>query len=205
MIAVAALLLGGPAVASSLGDAVRESASGDETPYALDGRSRVETRMGISNLSVSHDERTDDLDVTGGDFSLAFVHWAHENLALELSMGATNVGVESHRTFHGARVYSEGLYRVMAGARFYPPVKGAFRPHVDLAAGVLTEIEVDDSPWHTEVHGHRARAGLEVGGGVDFLLGRHFVVGVRAATLLREGYRSELAVGGLLGWGFGGR
>jgi hypothetical protein len=205
MFVVAALALGGPAVASSLDDTVREPASGDETPYALDGRSRVETRLGISNLSVSHDEWTDDLDVTVGDFSLAFVHWAHENLALELSVGATNVGVESRQTFHGDRVHSEGLYGVMAGARFYLPVKGPFRPHVDLAGGVLTEIEVDDSPWHTEVHGHRARSGLEFGGGVDFLLGRHFVVGVRAATLLREGYRGELAVGGLLGWAFGGR
>jgi len=194
-ILAAALLVGGSAVAEQ----VRSSAA----PYALDGRSRVELRFGVSNLYVSHDEWTDALDVTGGDFSFAFVHWAHENLALELSLGATNVGVSSRRTFHGDAVHAQGLYRAMAGARFYLPVKGAFRPHVDLAGGVLTEIDVDDSSWHTEVNGRTTKAGLEVGGGVDFLLGRHFVVAVRGAALVREGYRSELNVGCSLGWAFG--
>jgi hypothetical protein len=185
-----------PSAAGPSGAEVREAvepARASGTPYALEGRSRFETRFGVSNLNVTHDERTDTLDVTGGDFSLAFVHWPHENVALELSTGVTNLGVSSRRTFHGDRVHSEGLYRVMAGARFYLPVAGAFRPHLDLAGGVLTEVDVHDSPWYTEVNSRTARAGLEVGGGVD------------AATLVREGYRSELTVGCNLGWAFGGR
>lgn len=194
---VAVLLLGGAAAAAP-------GPEGEpEDPYALAGRSRFETRFGVSNLYVSHDEWTDALDVTGGDFALGFVHWPHENLALELSLGATNLGLSSRRTRRGDKVDAEGLYRAMAGARFYLPVKGAFRPHVDLAGGVLTEIDVHDTPWHTDVTGRTAKAGLEVGGGVDFLLGRHFVVGVRAGTLVREGYRSELNAGGSLGWTFG--
>jgi hypothetical protein len=195
---VAVLLLGGLAAAAPVPDRASEE------PYALAGRSRFEMRFGVSNLYVSHDEWTDTLDVTGGDIALELVHWPHENLALELSLGATNLGLSSRRTRRGDKVDAEGLYRVMAGARFYLPVKGAFRPHVDIAGGVLTEIDVHDSPWHTDVTGRTAKAGLEVGGGVDFLLGRHFVVGVRMGTLVREGYRSELNAGGSLGWAFGG-
>jgi hypothetical protein len=196
---VAVLLLSGSAAAAPVPDGPSAE------PYALAGRSRFEMRFGISNLYVSHDEWSDALDVTGGDFALAFVHWPRENLALDLSLGATNLGVSSRRTRRGERVHGEGLYRVMAGARFYLPVKGAFRPHVDLAGGLLTEIDVHGSPRHTDVTGRTAKAGLEVGGGVDFLLGHHFVVGVHAGTLVREGYKSELNAGSSLGWAFGGR
>jgi hypothetical protein len=194
-----ALLLGSSAAAAPEPD----GASGES--YALGGRSRFEMRFGISNVYVSHDQWSDALDVAGGDFALGFVHWPHENLALDLSLGATNLGVSRRWTRRGERVRAEGLYRVMAGARFYLPVKGAFRPHVDLAGGLLTEIDVHDSPWNTDVTGRTAKAGLEVGGGVDFLLGHHFVVGVRAGTLVRDGYKSELNAGGSLGWAFGGR
>jgi hypothetical protein len=198
----------GPAVAGyAEADAIAadEHAQTPSEPYLLEGRSRFEMRFGASNLYVRHDEWSDALDVTGGDFALSFVHWPDEHLALELSLGATNVGVSRRWTVRGERVHSEALYRIMAGARFYLPVRGAFRPHVDLAGGLLTEIDVHASPWHTDVTGRTAKAGLEVGGGVDFLLGRHFVVGVRAGTLVREGYSSELNAGANLGWAFGGR
>jgi hypothetical protein len=197
---VAALL--GSAAAAWADD---EQSGSSSAPYWLDGRSRVEMRLGASNFWVSHDEWTDTLDVTGGDVALVLSHWVHENLTLELSLGATNVGVRSRSTPRGETVRAEGFYRAMAGGRFYLPVKGAFRPHLDLAGGLLTEIDIHDSPWHTDVSGRSARAGIEAGGGVDFLLGSHFVLGVRAAALLREGHRSQLNAGGSLGWTFGGR
>lgn len=215
----AVLLLGAPATLAARSDAqdspapgptavpldqIDERTAAEDTLHALDGRSRFEMRFGVSNLNVTHDEWTDYLDVTGGDFSLAFAHWPHENVALELSMGATNIGVDRWWTFKGERVRAEEMYRVMGGARFYLPVEGAVRPHLDLAGGLLSMVEVEDDPWRTSVTTHRARAGLEVGGGLDFFLGRHFVLGVRGATLVRQGYSSELIMGCTLGWAFGG-
>jgi len=81
-------------------------------PYALDGRSRFEMRFGVSDVNVNHNGRTDVMDVTGGAFSLRFVHWAHENLALEVSLGASNIDVRLGERFvigiHGGTIVREG-------------------------------------------------------------------------------------------------
>jgi len=198
-ILVAALLVASPGALSA-----GEPAGDSPGPLTLDGRSRIELRAGASNVVVSHDDWSGALDVTGGEASLAFVHWAHEHLALELSLGVSNVGVSRRRSFHGETVRTEALYRVLAGGRFYLPVPGTFRPHLDVLGGIVTEIAVDDRWRRTEVASGPTKAGLEVGGGVDFLLGRHFVIGVRAAALLREGHRGDFSVSGALGWNFGG-
>jgi hypothetical protein len=204
--AVFALLLG---LASSVAGAApgpagesREADLAASGPYALAGRSRLEMRFGLSDLRVSHNGWTDAVDVAGGDFSLSFVHWAHESFAFDLTLGASNVDFSSRQTRAGERVRSETLYRLMAGGRVYLPIEGAFRPHVMLAVGALSEMEVRDDPWHTDVTARATKVGLEVGGGVDFLFGTHFVLGVHAGAIVREGHRGRPNVGCNLGWTF---
>lgn len=69
----------------------------------------------------------------------------------------------------------------------------------------MTEIEVHDDAWQTYVTHHTTKVGMEVGAGVDFLLGERFVIGIHGGTIVREGDRTPLNVGFSLGWAFGGK
>jgi hypothetical protein len=174
-------------------------------PYRLDGRSRFELRLGASDVWVSDDRRVEAVDVTGGAVSLVFLHWIDERLALEVSLGASNVGASSRETVGGEIVDADGFGSLMAGGRFYLPLRGAFRPHLGVAAGPLTDFEVRDRPWETEVTVRTTKIGLAFEAGVDFLVGGHFVLGIHGGAVSREGYYPQGSFGVNLGWAFGGR
>jgi outer membrane protein W len=182
-----------------------EEPAAETGPYALTGRSRFEMRLGFADLSVHDSPWTDTVDVSGGAFSLVFLHWMSEAFAFELSLGATNVGVTSRQTPSGDIVKADGFGGFLAGGRFYLPVRGAFRPHVGVAVGPMTEYRVHDRPWHTDVDLSTTILGVSVEAGADFLVGRHFVIGVYGGTTARHGYGPERSFGLNLGWAFGGR
>jgi outer membrane protein W len=174
------------------------------TTYALDGRSRFEMRLGASDVWVNETHRVETVDVTGGAASLVFLHWIDERFALEISLGASNVGVTSRETMAGEITRADGFGSLMAGGRFYLPMNGAFRPHVGVAVGPLTDFEVRDRPLETEVTVRTTRVGLALEGGVDFLVGGHFVIGVHGGAIARDGYSPQGNFGVNLGWAFGG-
>ncbi len=184
-------------------DGSQEHSAAEVDPHALDGRSRFEMRLGASDVWVSDDHRVEAVDVTGGAFSLVFVHWIDERFALEISLGASNVGVTSRETIAGEIVHADGFGSLLAGGRFYLPLKGAFRPHVGMAVGPLTDFEVRDRPWETEVTVRTTKVGVAFEGGVDFLVGSHFVVGVHGGAVARDGYYPQGSIGINLGWAFG--
>jgi hypothetical protein len=173
-------------------------------PYALNGWSRFELRLGASDVWVSDHNRVEAVDVAGGALSLVFLHWIDEHFALEISLGASNVGVTSRETIGGEIVHADGFGSLMAGGRFYVPVKGAFRPHLGLAVGPLTDFEVHDRPRETEVTVRTTKIGVAFEAGFDFLVGGHFVIGVHGGAIAREGYHPQGNFGVNLGWAFGG-
>jgi hypothetical protein len=191
-------------VSDGVADEIGEPSVTEPTAYALEGRSRFEMRLGAADLSVRDNEVTNALDVTGGAFSLGVLHWMSESFAFEISLGATNVGVRSRETPFGDKVDADGFGGVLAGGRFYLPVPVAFRPHVGLAVGPLTEYRVHDRPWETEVILQTTKLGMRLEAGVDFLVGRHFVIGVHGGTTTRHGYGPQHDFGINLGWNFGG-
>jgi hypothetical protein len=174
------------------------------SPYALAGRSRFEMSLGVSDIYVSDNDLTDAVDVSGGAFSLVFLHWVDERFAFEIAVGAHNVGVSSRETIGGEIVRADGFGGVLAGGRFYFTLVGAFRPHVGLAVGPLTELRVHDRPWQTEVTLRTTKFGVGFEGGIDFLFGRHFAVGIQGGVIARDGYPPYRRVGLNLGWAFGG-
>ncbi|MGD8897268.1 MAG: hypothetical protein PVJ73_14635, partial [Acidobacteriota bacterium] len=125
--------------------------TGERGAHALDGRSRFEMRLGFADLYVSDNQLTDAVDVSGGAFSLVFLHWMTESFAFEVSLGATNVGVSSRQTVTGETVDADGFGGFLAGGRFYPPLRGAVRPHIGLAVGPMTDYQVRDRPWQTDL------------------------------------------------------
>jgi hypothetical protein len=181
-----------------------EAAVAEANPYALGGRSRFEMSLGVSDIYVSDNDLADAVDVSGGAFSLVFLHWVDERFAFEIALGAHNIGVRSRQTVGGEIVHADGFGGLLAGGRFYFPLLGAFRPHVGAALGPLTELRVHDRPWQTEVTLRTTKLGLGVEAGIDFLFGRHFVVGIQGGVIARDGYRPYRRVGINLGWAFGG-
>ena len=189
-------------VASASGAEVAER--GEPGAHALDGRSRFEMRLGFADLYVSDNQLTDAVDVTGGAFSLVFLHWMSESLAIEVSLGAMNVGVSSRETIAGETVRADGFGGFLAGGRFYPQLRGPIRPHVGLAVGPMTDYQVRDRPWQTDVILRTTTVGVGLEAGIDCLLGRHFVLGVHGGTTARDGYSPQWNLGINLGWAFGG-
>jgi hypothetical protein len=173
-------------------------------PYALVGRSRFELRFGAADVLVSDNHRVETVDVTGGACSLVFLHWIDEFFALEISLGASNVGVTSRETVAGEITRADGFGSLMAGGRFYLPLKGAFRPHVGVGVGPLTDFEVRDRPLVTDVTVRTTSVGVTFEAGIDFLVGRHFVIGVHGGAVARDGYYPQGSIGINLGWAFGG-
>ena len=188
--------------ASASGAEVAET--GEPEAHALDGRSRFEMRLGFADLYVSDNQLTDAVDVTGGAFSLVFLHWMSESFAFEVSLGGTNVGVSSRQTVAGETVDADGFGGFLAGGRFYPPLRGAVRPHIGLAVGPMTDYQVRDRPWQTDLILRTTTVGVGLEAGIDCLLGRHFVLGVHGGTTARDGYRPQWNLGINLGWAFGG-
>ena len=84
------------------------------------------------------------------------------------------------------------------------PLKGAFRPHVGMAVGPLTDFEVRDRPLETEVTVRTTKVGVAFEAGFDFLVGGHFVIGVHGGAIARDGYSPQGSFGVNLGWAFGG-
>ena len=81
----------------------------------------------------------------------------------ELALGAHNVGVSSRQTVGGEIVHADGFGGLLAGGRFYFPLVGAFRPHVGLALGPLTELpprEVLERKLHDAIRAARERLAL---------------------------------------------
>jgi hypothetical protein len=182
-----------------------------EDPYSLASRARVELQLGGSDLSVHTEAGGDTSDVAGGAVGLGFGYWLHDTFALEVSFGGSNLQTSTRKETDGTTVKTQGLFQVLAGVRFYPPLPGIIRPHVGLAAGPVSQYEVvvvdakEGQNNSTEASRTDTRAGLQLRGGVDILLGRGFVVGVQGGVLWRKD-RGNQYVGMLgLGWRIGAR
>jgi uncharacterized caspase-like protein len=182
-------------------------------PYVLDGRSRASMSFGLSSAKVSVRRTWDDnedVNVGGGECDFAFTHWVREDVALDVSIGGTRMGVRTTRLPDGEEVETSGLFYVLCGARYYPPIEGSFRPYLSASLGPMTDIDVrtftptwSDQKEETDVTDSGTSLGARVGGGVDLLLSRRFHLGLYSGTVLRSGYKSRLGVGMSLGWTWG--
>lgn len=182
-------------------------------PYVLDGRSRVSMSFGASSANVSVRRTWDDgedVNVGGGEFSFSFSHWLRKDVALDVAIGGTRLGVRTTRLMDGEEVNTDGLFFLLCGARYYPPVEGSFKPYVSASLGPMTDIDVrtftptwSDKKEETDVTDSGTSLGAHVGGGVDLLISRHIHLGLYSGTVLRSGYKSRLGVGMSFGWTWG--
>ncbi len=179
-------------------------------PYSLASRARAELLLGGSDLRVRTEAGGDSADVAGGAVGLDFGYWLSDALALDIAFGGSGLETSTREQADGTTVETRGLFHVLAGVRFYPPLPGIIRPHVALAAGPVSQYEVVAveglaGQESTEASRNDTRVGLQLRGGLDILLGRGFVVGVQGGVLWRRDRGNQYAGMLALGWRFGGR
>lgn len=171
--------------------------------HSLASRSRIEVLLGSSGVRIASVGPEEEVDIRGGAFDVVLSHWPSSQLALELSFGGSDLGSTTRQRPDGTEVRTQGLLHGLAGARYYPPLDSAIRPHLGLAIGPVTELEVLESENLTDVSQSNTRAGLRLGAGVDAMVSKGFMLGLRTHLLLRRHSSREFGVSFALGWSFG--
>jgi hypothetical protein len=188
-------------------------------------------QFGFSNTGVRSGAAGEEVRFRGGQFMMSGTHWLRENLALELSMRASDFEVRSgtlepepilepagdgtgsgtaEPTAGDSReeTRTEGAFGLLCGVRYYfPGLDGSvpLRPYVTAALGPHTDVRVHAiAGQDTDVSSGTTRPGAYVGGGVDFLIKRRFILGAYTGTTLRRGKESRIGFGLTLGVAFGG-
>jgi hypothetical protein len=185
----------------------RRRGPGDDVlvPLRHLGRTQIEMRFGYSDASTHVDTTAQSTTVEGGEFALSAVHFLREDWAIEFSFGGSDLGVETRTGLLGEESRTRGLFGVMLGGRYYPPLSGSIRPYARAVIGPLSELDVASTPTTTDVTEKGAKLGAQIGGGVDFMIGRRFSLSGSAAVTLRPGSRGAFGVCMGFGWSFRGR
>jgi hypothetical protein len=171
----------------------------------LASRSRIELQLGGSDLRVHTESGGDATDVAGGAVALSFGYWLRDSLALDLALGGSGLEASTTKQADGTTVRTRGLFHVLAGLRYYPPLPGRIRPHVALAFGPVSQYEAVEADNTTDVTRNDTRVALQARGGLDVLIGRGFVTSVQGGVLWRRGRGNQYGLMLGFGWAFGGR
>lgn len=157
---------------------------------ALEKRSRIELRVGLSGLKSEKAQTTaTDVQVISGKGGflggLAYSYWIRENVALSLS--ASYLMAESKTQTDLGAIYSHNVTIVptVLSLRFYlheSELKSAFRPFAEIGLGTFIgsvnearagDEVVQESMTQTSYGGY-------VGGGLDFQINHFLMVGTKA-------------------------
>jgi hypothetical protein len=171
----------------------------------LASRSRVELQLGGSDLSVHTASDGDATDVAGGAVALSFGYWLNESFALDVTLGGSSLEASTTEQDDGTTVRTRGLFHVLVGTRYYPPLPGRIRPHLGLAVGPVSQYEVVETDDQTDVSRSDTRVALQSRVGVDVLIGRSFVTTVQGGILWRRRHGNQYGLMIGFGWAFGGR
>lgn len=163
-------------------------------------RSRVEMRVGYWNPSGSSEATADRLvrqRVENLMWSIAYVHQYKENLAMTVRFAGLVVEAGQSWGFSGISQGAIVVMPLLFGVRYEYPLSSPIRPYLAASAGPYF---LNDSGQRVGVSGIaqgvgvQAALGTHLGGGVDFAIGKRFVIGASAGYHLIANF-SE-AIGG---------
>lgn len=156
---------------------------------SLDGRHQLELRLfGWSQVADTRTATgpgsvTTSVDAGGMGASLSYGHWAAESWAWNLSLGAMAANVDVVTGSSGTTTDTAVISQILVGARYYflPSSRGAgVRPFVSAAAGPYMGTQTQTRTGTTVVVESRTETvlGGQFGAGIDFIAGRHFMLGL---------------------------
>ena len=179
------------------------SRGGAELPARdpLHGRTRVQIGFGVTQISASSTVTHDRVYLGHGWQGASIMHWVRPDLALALDLGVTDLTVESTPTTDR----TSGTFAFLAGARYYPPVRGIVRPYAGAAIGPFDDFDVVDGVTGSVGGSTGTHFGGTLGGGVDALFGSHFTLGLDGRAVLVTDRPSHFGLTVTFGWMWGGR
>jgi len=189
--------------AATQGRGADEEAEAEPKGLFMDGRTRVECFGGFTDSYVGVETGGTRLEAGGGQGGMAFAHWIREDVALDFQLLATEIDVITVEGVPFESTETRGSFGLLFGARYYFPKAtfgGTFRPYAAAALGPISEYFAYSDDYRTEVRNNSTRFGGQLGGGVDFQLGRLFSLGVRLGVTFRDGY--DPSFGTAFGFGF---
>jgi hypothetical protein len=136
------------------------------------------------------------------DVGLGLVHWPREDIALEGAITVTGSSGGSGGASTHAYTTTDRSFGLWMGARYYLPLGQRLRPFLRGGLGPLAEFKTDHEPDGTTEYSEGTVSGW-FGGGLDWQLGRHFGLTVRAGWDLRTKQKPDVTYGFTVGFTFG--
>jgi hypothetical protein len=173
-------------------------------PPPLDGRNRIDLRLTFSRhgdrwASASGAFASVDTSVSGFGGGLDYYHWFREDLALAFSVSGRAVDVSTYVGVPGGtRTNASTISSLLVGVRWTPASHptASIRPYLTgmvgpyIGTGTTTGAGWTGSAVETKV---QAVPGAYLGGGVDFRVGGHFMLGVGIGADLPANFSEDLA------------
>lgn len=153
----------------------------------LAGRHRIGLRLGMwdqgseTRVEIAPGTASTSIESTLPLGGLEYGHWLEENLTLTISVEAMSLDFETRTGLTGVTVNSAVVGSLLLGLKYgLVPQDGesSVRPHLFGALGLYRGSQDDVATGLTVLVSSREESafGGRLGGGVDFILGRHLMV-----------------------------
>jgi hypothetical protein len=173
----------------------------------LAGRTRLEFGGGVrhhqamSEIAVSFDDDNAWGAAHGGFAKIGVSNWISEDIAFAIDYTIHDVETDTWWGDYGDRWEELQLvHSVMFGFRFYWPQSRPYstmRPYFSAGAGPFMgtieyhEEDACDCEMYKEID-HTAVLGARLGGGIDFLMGRDFMVGLTGGYVFADEFTNPV-------------
>jgi len=168
-------------------------------PTPLAGRNRIDLRWTISRqqgdwASVSQPGGLVETSVGGFGGGLDYYRWFNEHWALAISASGRAVDVKTY-VGPGTKTEATAISSVLAGVRWYPTGRptASVRPWLSCLVGPYIGSGTTTGVGNVVRTEALAVPGAYLGGGVDFRIGGHFMLGVGIGADLPADFPREIA------------
>lgn len=174
---------------------------------SLEKRSRVELRLGFWSQGGKQRTTTQvgvhgvETTTNGGSgmIAMSYGRWLQENLSVHFTFAASAGEVSTRVGSSGVSTRNVGVYSLLLGVRYYLPASSfdtSLRPYLTASVGpyVADEAKTEVDSQIVVESQTLTSFGSNLGGGMDFVIGRNFLCGVNVGYNLMTDF-SEI-VGG---------
>jgi outer membrane protein W len=158
------------------------SAGSLERRNQLELRFSAWTQATVSRTEISPGSVSTSVDASGLGGSLAYGHWLSEGWAFNISVGAMAAGVEVESGTGGVQTDTAVITQIFIGAKYYFPPStygSSVRPFLSASVGpsIGSQTRTETGSVVTVESRVETSFGGQLGAGIDFPVGRHFMIG----------------------------
>ena len=170
---------------------------------SLEKRHQLGLRLGMWNQIT--DTRTEigiggvvtSVESSGMLGGIVYCHWLEENLALTFSIGGMALDISTNTGTSGVLTETSGVAVMLMGVKYYfvqSTLASPVRPYFKGSAGPFIGSQSSNEVGATIVNESRTEFafGGQLGAGVDFITGRHFMMGFGVAYNLMTDFSDPI-------------